>query len=123
MSLDSFIAAAQNSQDLQQLEQQYGVCVPLPPFAMRAGPRDEIYFDPKAVTAAVVSTGEGKGGCAWSCCPTLQVTAAPVSMFKHRERQAVTDSSLLWAEVSQHFAVRYSHKWVRATAERPWTGN
>lgn len=33
------------------------VCVPLPPFAQRAGPRDTIYFDPSTVTAAVITTG------------------------------------------------------------------
>lgn len=32
--------------------------MPLPPYALRAGPREEIYFDPKTVTAAIISTGE-----------------------------------------------------------------
>ncbi|WIA22805.1 hypothetical protein OEZ86_009756 [Tetradesmus obliquus] len=31
--------------------------MPLPPYALRAGPREEIYFDPKTVTAAIISTG------------------------------------------------------------------
>eukprot|EP00878_Enallax_costatus_P004101 GHUV01004329.1.p1 GENE.GHUV01004329.1~~GHUV01004329.1.p1 ORF type:complete len:655 (+),score=187.00 GHUV01004329.1:210-2174(+) len=33
------------------------VCLPLPPFAVRAGPRDHVYFDSKTVTAAIVTTG------------------------------------------------------------------
>lgn len=34
-----------------------GVCIPLPPFAIRGGPRSSIYFDPGQVTAAVVTCG------------------------------------------------------------------
>lgn len=33
------------------------VCMPLPPYAKRSGPRKTIYFDPKKVTAAVVTCG------------------------------------------------------------------
>eukprot|EP00879_Flechtneria_rotunda_P018950 GHRR01019893.1.p1 GENE.GHRR01019893.1~~GHRR01019893.1.p1 ORF type:complete len:596 (+),score=208.92 GHRR01019893.1:424-2211(+) len=33
------------------------VCVRLPPYAMRAGPREQIYYDPATVTAAIVTTG------------------------------------------------------------------
>jgi hypothetical protein len=33
------------------------VCVPLPPWAIRAGARETIYFDPKATTAAIVTCG------------------------------------------------------------------
>lgn len=33
------------------------LCVPLPPWAVRAGARDEIYYDPKHVTAAIVTCG------------------------------------------------------------------
>lgn len=32
-------------------------CQPLPPWAIRAGARDSIYFDPKQVTAALVTCG------------------------------------------------------------------
>ncbi|KAF6265494.1 phosphofructokinase family protein [Scenedesmus sp. NREL 46B-D3] len=31
--------------------------MPLPPYALRAGPREQIYFDPATVTAAIISTG------------------------------------------------------------------
>jgi hypothetical protein len=34
------------------------VCMPLPPFAIRAGPRDKIFFDPATVTAAIITTGK-----------------------------------------------------------------
>jgi len=34
------------------------VCMPLPPFAIRAGPREQICFDPATVTAAIITTGE-----------------------------------------------------------------
>lgn len=33
------------------------VCVPLPPYAIRSGPRRSIYFEPKNVTAAIVTCG------------------------------------------------------------------
>lgn len=32
-------------------------CVPLPPYAIRSGPRRQIYFEPKEVTAAIVTCG------------------------------------------------------------------
>lgn len=35
----------------------YDACMPLPPYALRAGPREQIYFDPATVTAAIVTTG------------------------------------------------------------------
>lgn len=34
-----------------------GTCIPLPPFTMRAGPRKRIYFEPKEVTAAIITCG------------------------------------------------------------------
>jgi 6-phosphofructokinase 1 len=34
-----------------------GACVPLPPYAVRSGPRRTVYHDPAAVTAAVVTCG------------------------------------------------------------------
>ena len=33
------------------------VCVELPPFALRSGPRRTIYHDPRKVTAAIVTCG------------------------------------------------------------------
>ena len=33
------------------------VCVPLPPWAIRAGAREEIYHDPSTVNAAIVTCG------------------------------------------------------------------
>ncbi len=33
------------------------VCVSLPAWAMRAGPRKQIYFDPRTVNAAIVTVG------------------------------------------------------------------
>lgn len=36
---------------------QERVCVQLPPFALRAGARDTVYFDPAKVKAAIVVTG------------------------------------------------------------------
>lgn len=33
------------------------MCIPLPPYAIRAGPRRTIYYDPGQVTAAVVTCG------------------------------------------------------------------
>ena len=33
------------------------VCVPLPPWAVRAGAREVIYFDPAQTTAAIVTCG------------------------------------------------------------------
>jgi hypothetical protein len=51
--------------------------MPLPPYALRAGPREEIYFDPTTVTAAIISTGacgveaycsrDACGGANWLC--------------------------------------------------------
>lgn len=38
-------------------QQHYDTCMPLPPYAMRAGPREDIYFDPATVTAAIMTTG------------------------------------------------------------------
>lgn len=38
-------------------DEQDQICVPLPPWAVRAGARKEIYFDPKTVNAAVVTCG------------------------------------------------------------------
>ena len=32
-------------------------CIPVPPFAYRSGPREEVFFDPKEVQAAVVTCG------------------------------------------------------------------
>jgi 6-phosphofructokinase 1 len=37
--------------------QEEGVCIPLPPYAIRSGPRHDIYFDPDKVTAAIVTCG------------------------------------------------------------------
>jgi hypothetical protein len=48
----------------QGLMEHYDTCMPLPPFAMRAGPRENIYFDPATVTAAIVTTGEVT--CTWA---------------------------------------------------------
>lgn len=50
-SLGSSLASVDSLGGAQQ------VCMPLPPFAVRAGPRDEVYFDPKTITAAIVTTG------------------------------------------------------------------
>ena len=33
------------------------ICVPLPPWAVRAGARKKIYFDPAKVNAAIVTCG------------------------------------------------------------------
>lgn len=33
------------------------VCVPLPPWAMRAGAREKVYFDPRHCQAAIVTCG------------------------------------------------------------------
>ena len=33
------------------------LCVPLPPWAMRAGARNTIYFNPKTVNVAIVTCG------------------------------------------------------------------
>jgi 6-phosphofructokinase 1 len=33
------------------------VCIPLPPWAVRAGAREVIYYDPASVTAAIVTCG------------------------------------------------------------------
>lgn len=38
-------------------DEKEGVCIPLPPYAIRAGPRRTIYYDPAQVTAAVVTCG------------------------------------------------------------------
>lgn len=38
-------------------DEEQGICIPLPPFAIRGGPRRSIYYDPKQVTAAVVTCG------------------------------------------------------------------
>jgi len=38
-------------------QQHYDTCMPLPPYAMRAGPREDIFFDPSTVTAAIMTTG------------------------------------------------------------------
>jgi hypothetical protein len=61
-SLDALLhpggAGAQHQQQAQQLPgHQHDVCVALPPYAMRAGPRDTVYLDPSTVTAAIVTTG------------------------------------------------------------------
>jgi hypothetical protein len=49
------------SMDTQQQEEAARAdatrVMPLPPYALRAGPREQIYFDPKTVTAAIISTG------------------------------------------------------------------
>ncbi|KAL3130771.1 hypothetical protein ABBQ38_000116 [Trebouxia sp. C0009 RCD-2024] len=39
------------------LQMADGTCMPLPLWAIRSGPRRQIYFDPKEVTAAVVTCG------------------------------------------------------------------
>jgi hypothetical protein len=44
--------------DAAQQQEDVTKVMPLPPYALRAGPREEIYFDPKTVTAAIISTGE-----------------------------------------------------------------
>lgn len=36
---------------------QVQVCIPLPPWSIRAGARETIYYDPKEVTAAIVTCG------------------------------------------------------------------
>ncbi len=41
------------------------VCVPLPPWAVRAGARRKIYFDPSKVNAAIVTCG-GKNITCWN---------------------------------------------------------
>jgi hypothetical protein len=50
--------AGASSSNQQEPMEHYDTCMPLPPFAMRAGPREHIYFDPATVTAAIVTTGE-----------------------------------------------------------------
>lgn len=51
-SLDSWLSG------LEPHKHQQRVTMPLPPFAMRAGPREQIYYDPAQVTAAIVATGK-----------------------------------------------------------------
>jgi hypothetical protein len=50
------------SMDVQQQEEAARAdgtrVMPLPPYALRAGPREQIYFDPATVTAAIISTGK-----------------------------------------------------------------
>lgn len=41
----------------QQITVPVQVCVPLPPWAIRAGAREEIYHDPSTVNAAIVTCG------------------------------------------------------------------
>lgn len=60
-SFGSTSYASLSSSSMASMDSPAGgqVCLPLPPFAMRAGPRDHVYFDPKTITAAIITTGEG----------------------------------------------------------------
>jgi hypothetical protein len=76
------------SMDAQQQEEAARAdatrVMPLPPYALRAGPREQIYFDPKTVTAAIISTG----------------TAAPASAC-----------ALVWGSThEQHLCMDSAHK-------------
>ena len=53
--------SGQQQQPQQQQSSHYNTVMPLAPYAMRAGPRENIYFDPAMVTAAIVTTGDAKG--------------------------------------------------------------
>lgn len=71
----------QSGSTMQQQQLHYDACMPLPPYAMRAGPREDIYFDPATVTAAIVTTGKVQGGgfinhCSCHLCITATVDHA-----------------------------------------------
>ncbi|KAK9864571.1 hypothetical protein WJX84_002552 [Apatococcus fuscideae] len=39
------------------LDMKEGLCIPLPPWALRSGPRKTVYYNPEKVTAAIVTCG------------------------------------------------------------------
>lgn len=96
------------------------VCLPLPPFAVRAGPRDQVYYDAKTVTAAIVTTGEDTaagseparhagshvGGAAQAVCDCAGVAAVAAcccGTASHQSRQS--NKAQLTTIASSHAAV------------------
>lgn len=66
-------------------QQHYDTCMPLPPYAMRAGPREDIFFDPSTVTAAIMTTG--------NICPGMNDTIE--AMVKRLQDYGVPEDNVM----------------------------
>eukprot|EP00775_Hariotina_reticulata_P013373 gene13373-13500_t len=77
------------------------VCMPLPPFAIRAGPREQICFDPATVTAAIITTG--------NLCPGMNIVIQ--SMVKRLWDYNVPEENVL--------GIRYGMRGFREKDAKP----
>ncbi|KAI8471140.1 MAG: phosphofructokinase family protein [Monoraphidium minutum] len=84
-----------------QPRQSRRVVVPLPTFAMRAGVRDTIWFDPEKVTAAVVTTG--------SICPGMNDVVS--ALVQRLGAYGVPDGQIL--------GIRYGFEGFTAHGSKP----
>lgn len=77
------------------------VCVPLPPWAVRAGARETIYFDPAEVTAAIVTCG--------GLCPGLNDVV--LGLVRKLEDYGVPEGHIL--------GIRYGFRGFYDTKDKP----